>query len=183
MPEIPLPSPPLEDEVVLLRPYRREDVPAVTAGCQDPEVPRWTTIPSPYSEADARDFIGRSDSDRRAGRELALAIVAAGDGELLGGCGLAHFDWENRKAEIGYWVTRDARRRSVGTRAVILLSRWALAAAGLERIELLTDPANEPSIRLAERAGFTREGLLRGYRRRGSGRWDLVMHSLLEVEL
>jgi RimJ/RimL family protein N-acetyltransferase len=183
VPEIPLPEPPLRDELVLLRPYRREDIPAVTEACQDPEIPRWTTIPSPYSESDARDFIARTDADRRAGRELGLAIVEADGGTLLGGCGLARLDWTDRRAEIGYWVAREVRRRSVGTRAVRLLSRWALGPLGLERIELLTDPGNEASMRLAARAGFTREGLLRQYRRRGRGRWDLVMHSLLADEL
>ena len=182
MPEIPLPAPPLQDDLILLRPYRRGDVGAVTEACQDPEIPRWTTIPAPYTDGDAREFIGRSDADRRAGRELGLAIVEADDGRLLGGCGLAHFDWTERRAEVGYWVAPEARRRSVGTRAVRLLSRWAIEAVGIERVELLTDPRNEASLRLAARAGFTREGLLRSYRRRGLGRWDLVMHSLLSGE-
>ena len=102
---------------------------------------------------------------------------------MLGGCGLARFDWEDRRAEIGYWVSKEARGMSVGTSAVTLLSRWALGPLGLERIELLTDAANEPSIRVAEKAGFTREGLMREYRRRGNGRWDLVMHSLLVSDL
>jgi RimJ/RimL family protein N-acetyltransferase len=154
----------------------------VSALAKTYDIPRWTTIPSPYTEGDARDFIGRSDVDRRAGRELSLAIVDVTDGDLLGGCGLAHFDWDERRAEVGYWVARAARRRSVGTRAVRLLSRWALDSLGIERLELLTDPRNEASMRLAARAGFTQEGLLRGYRRRGLGRWDLVMHSLLAEE-
>jgi RimJ/RimL family protein N-acetyltransferase len=183
VPEIPLPDPPLADESVLLRPYRREDTSALAAACGDPEIPRWTTIPSPYTEGDAREFVSRCEGDRKTGRELALAIVEPGDGALLGGCGLARFDWVERRVEIGYWVAREQRRRSIGTRAVGLLSRWTLTSLGMERVELLTDPANEASIGLAERAGFKREGLLRSYRRRGTGRWDLVMHSLLASDL
>jgi RimJ/RimL family protein N-acetyltransferase len=181
--ELPLPDPPLADDAVLLRPYRREDVPNLAAACGDPEIPRFTTIPSPYTEVDAREFIARCEIDRRSGRELALAVVEPGDGPLLGGCGLARFEWEERRVEIGYWVAREVRRRSIGTRTVGLLSRWALSDLGMERVELLTDPANEASMRLAERAGFTREGLLREYRPRGSGRWDLVMHSMLASDL
>jgi RimJ/RimL family protein N-acetyltransferase len=54
-------------------------------------------------------------------------------------------------------------------RATRLLARWALTDLGLERLEPLANPENEASQRLAERAGFTREGLLRRYRRRPAG--------------
>jgi RimJ/RimL family protein N-acetyltransferase len=183
MPEIPLPDPPLSDDAVALRPWRQGDAAAVTRACQDPEIPRWTTIPSPYTERDALEYVRCAERDRLAGRELGLAVVDVQGGMLLGSCGLARLDWEERKAEIGYWITAEARGSSVGTRAAKLLSRWALSDLGLERVELLANPENEPSQRLALRAGFTREGLLRGYRRRRGGREDLVMFSLLARDL
>jgi [ribosomal protein S5]-alanine N-acetyltransferase len=68
-------------------------------------------------------------------------------------------------------------------RATRLLARWALTDLGLERLELLANPENEASQRLAERAGFTRESLLRRYRRRRGRREDLVMFSLLAEDL
>jgi RimJ/RimL family protein N-acetyltransferase len=177
--EIPLPTPPLSDGKISLRSWREDDLLLMTAALQDPEIPRWTTIPSPYNERDAREYLSRSEPDRRAGRELGLAVIDAGDATLLGGCGLSRFDWPDLKCEIGYWVARQVRGRGIGTRAVRLLSDWALARLGLERLELLADPRNEPSNRLAVSAGFQREGLMRGYRRRGDGRWDLVMYSRL----
>ena len=70
-----------------------------------------------------------------------------------------------------------------GSRATRLLAEWALTALGLERVELLANPDNEASQRLAERAGFTREGMLRRYRRRHGVREDLVMFSLLAEDL
>jgi RimJ/RimL family protein N-acetyltransferase len=181
--EIPLPDPPLTDGHVTLRPWREPDLPGMTAALQDPEIPRWTTIPSPYGERDAREYISRAEPDRMAGRELGLAVVDAGTDAVLGGCGLSRFDWPELKCEIGYWVAREERGRSVGTRAVRLLSRWALGPLGIQRVELLADPRNEPSNRLAVTVGFTREGLLRAYRRRPEGRWDLVMYSLLADDL
>ena len=181
--EIPLPDPPLTDGMVSLRPWRDDDLPVMTAALQDPEIPRWTTIPAPYGERDAREYLSRAQPDRLAGRELGLAVADAAVGTLLGGCGLSRFDWPDRKCEIGYWIAREARGRTVGTRAVRLLSHWALTELGLERVELLVDPRNEPSNRLATSAGFTREGLMRAYRRRGEGRWDLVMYSLLVDDL
>jgi RimJ/RimL family protein N-acetyltransferase len=182
MPRIPLPDPPLGDEELVLRAWSVADVPAMTAACQDAEVPRWTVVPSPYEERHAREFIAGSARDREAGRELSLAIVDR-EGRLLGSIGLMHVDWEDRKAEVGYWVAREARGRSVASRATSLLSRWAVETLGLERLELLANPANRSSQRVAAKAGYTREGLLRAYRRRRGEREDLVMYSLLAREL
>jgi RimJ/RimL family protein N-acetyltransferase len=180
---IPLPDPPLTDGEVLLRPWERADVPAVTAACQDPEIPRWTVVPERYTERHARDFIAGTAADIEAGRELAMAVVDPADGRLLGAVGMSNLDWVDLKAEIGYWVAREARRQGVGARATRMLALWAVDHLGLERLELLAHPANEASQRLAERAGFTREGTLRRYRRRHGVREDLVMFSLLAEDL
>jgi RimJ/RimL family protein N-acetyltransferase len=178
MPAIPLPNPPLTDGDIALRPWKPRDAAAVTAACQDPEIPRWTVVPHHYTERHARDFIAGTAADVASGRELALAIVD-GEDRLLGALGISNFDWGDLKAEIGYWVAAEARGRGIGARATRMLSVWALTALGLERLELLANPRNEASQRLAERAGFTREGTLRRYRRRHGVREDLVMFSLL----
>jgi RimJ/RimL family protein N-acetyltransferase len=183
MPQIPLPDPALSDGVVSLRPFTEADVPVITAACRDPEIPRWTAIPSPYTELDAREYVSRAPRDRIAGRELSLAVVDANDGHLIGSVGLARFSWDDRKAEIGYWIAPQARQRSAGTRATRLLSSWALERLELERIELLANPANEASQRLALAAGFKREGLLRAYRARKGELEDYVMFSLLRSDL
>src|SRR3954453_10416226 len=183
MPEIPLPDPLLDDGTVALRPWVPEDLLPLVEAAQDPEIPRWTAVPAPYTEHDAREYLARAEIDRRSGRELGLAVVSSADGELLGSCGLARFDWHDRKVEVGYWVAAAARRRGAGARATGLLARWALTSLGMERVELLANPLNEASQRLAKRAGFTREGLLRRYRRRKGEREDLIMFSLLASDL
>jgi RimJ/RimL family protein N-acetyltransferase len=182
MPAIPLPDPPLTDGEILLRAWKPEDAPAVTAACQDPEIPRWTVVPPNYRERDAREFIGGTATDLASGRELALAIVDSDD-RLLGALGISNFDWTDLKAEIGYWMAAEARRRGIGARATRMLTEWALSSLGLERLELLAHPENVASQRLAERAGFTREGTLRRYRRRHGVREDLVMFSMLAEDL
>jgi len=101
----------------------------------------------------------------------------------VGALGMSKFDWQDLKAEIGYWVVPEARRRGVGSRATRLLALWAIEHLGLERVELLAHPGNEASQRVAERAGFTREGTLRRYRRRHGVREDLVMFSLLAEDV
>jgi RimJ/RimL family protein N-acetyltransferase len=182
MPAIPLPKPPLTDGEIRLRAWDPGDAPSVTAACQDPEIPRWTVVPENYKERHAREFIGGAATELANGRELALAIVD-GEDRLLGALGISNFDWDDMKAEIGYWMAPEARHRGIGARATRMLAEWALTSLGLERLELLAHPENEGSQRLAERAGFTREGTLRRYRRRHGVREDLVMFSLLAEDL
>jgi RimJ/RimL family protein N-acetyltransferase len=182
MPAIPLPSPPLTDGEIVLRPWEPRDAPAVTAACQDPEIPRWTVVPHKYTGRHAREFIFGTTADLASGRELALAIVDRED-RLLGALGISTFDWADLKGEIGYWMVAEARGRGIGARATRMLAVWALTRLGLERLELLANPQNEASQRLAERAGFTREGTLRRYRRRHGVREDLVMFSMLAEDL
>ena len=165
--------------MVKLRPWREEDIPALVEVCQDPEIPRWTRVPSPYTEEDARAFIRDTLSGERA--EMARAIVDAESGELLGAVGLRLP--EPDVGEVGYWLAVRARRRGVATRAVKLMCRWAFDEFSLARMQLHTLPGNVASERVAERAGFTREGVLRQYAVMKGERTDITMFSLLPGEL
>jgi RimJ/RimL family protein N-acetyltransferase len=163
-----------------LRPWRDSDTGAITAACQDPEIARWTRVPSPYTEADARAFLMHRYDAMHAGTLAPFAIVAvADDTQLLGSISLMRPDWEHKRAEVGYWLSREARGQGHATRAVRLICRWGISRLGLERIELLAAPANRASQRVAERAGFTREALLRSYMDSNEGRRDMLAFGLL----
>ena len=82
-------------------------------------------------------------------------------------------------AEAGYWLRREARGQGAATTAVRLVSGWAFTKLGIRRLNLLTAPENAASQRVAERAGFTREGLLRAWLPTSGGRRVSVMYSLL----
>jgi RimJ/RimL family protein N-acetyltransferase len=110
----------------------------------------------------------------RAGEGLPLAIVAPA-GEVLGAIEL-HIH-RHGVADIGYWVAPWERRRRVATRALVLLSRWALATLPLFRLQVTTDPANFASQAVAERAGFRREDLLRSYVEIKGRPMDRIMYS------
>jgi RimJ/RimL family protein N-acetyltransferase len=164
----------LEDDEVRLRPFDEDDIEALVACLNDPEISRWTRIPFPYTEADAHEFL-------EATAERAFAITDRRSGEVLGGIGLRMPS--EGVGEVGYWVKREARGRGVATRALRLVARWALEEQKLVRVQLTAEPGNAASLRVAEKAGFTREGLLRRSLNFGGERRDAFMFSLLAEEL
>ncbi len=140
---------------LVLRPATAADADAVTAACQDPEIPRWTTVPSPYARADAEWFIDFCAVEAATGRAVHLLVVD-GAGTLLGTVGLSGLD--RGRAEVGYWVAAEARGRGVATRAVELLLDWARRELGVTGVELCAHPANAASLRVAAKAGFAPTG-------------------------
>lgn len=152
----------LRDGDLLLRPKRASDADAITAACQDAEIPRWTRVPAPYSRADAERFIAESEQEAASGTALNLLAVDARDGRLLGSVGLMGLDRAPGYAEVGYWIAAEARGRGVATRAVRLLTEWGVRELRLTRVELLTHADNAASRRVAEKAGFLDTGELRG---------------------
>ncbi|MBN1529785.1 MAG: GNAT family N-acetyltransferase [Thermoleophilaceae bacterium] len=183
MPSLRLPEPPLRDDRVVLRPWTEADLPAAAEGARDPLVPRFTRVPENQSDAELRRFFGTHDAALAGGEALWLAISDAASDAFLGSSGLMRFDWEELRCEIGYWVAPWARGQGVATRATRLLSRWALLDLGLGRLSLHADTDNPASHRVAERAGFIREGVLRSYERRKGMRHDLVSYSLVASDL
>jgi len=163
MPAITPPSEPLSDGVVSLRLWRPDDAVAVTAACQDPEIPRWTRIPTPYGEADAHEWLAGRAECWAQGTEANFAVVSATSRELLASVGVVDFEWDDSRAEIGYWVAQWARRGRVARRAVCLLCAWAFAELDIVRLEILADARNVASIGVARACGFTYEGVRRKY--------------------
>lgn len=155
---------PLTDGTLVLRLPREADAPAIAAACADPEIARWIPVPVPYRLEDARAFVAFAAEGWSSGREPTFVIADAADGALLGTLAFHRRPDEPGKAAVGYWLAPGARGRGAATRAVLLAVRWAFGVEpALVRMELLTLVGNEASGRVALRAGFTREGILRRY--------------------
>jgi RimJ/RimL family protein N-acetyltransferase len=167
----------LHDDPIVLRPWRETDAAAVYEACQDPEIQHWIpVIPRPYTHDDARAFVtGTSELGPHQ-----FAVVE--HRRVVGSIGLRVN--ENNTGHIGYWCVSGARGRGITTRALRRLCRYALDELALDRLELITDPENVASQRVAGKVGFQREGLLRSHLRHPDGRRrDSVMFSLLPGEL
>ena len=146
----------LTDGVLTLRPPGEEDIDALHRECQDPEIQRWTGVPSPYHREDAVAFLERMAEEEDAGRTVPFLAVD-GD-EVLGSFSVLELDRAPRYGEIGYWVAAGARGRGVATRAVTLVRDWAAEELGLDLIELLIHEDNLASARVAELTGFVDTG-------------------------
>ena len=159
-----------------------DDAAALEVACQDPEIAHWIPfVPSPYTRAHAEEYLRAclaTEGDRHP-----FAIVDPRDEELLGSIDMGVNSYGYR-GHVGYWVAAPARGRGICTAALRLISEWALDALGLQRLELITDPDNRASQRVAEKVGFQREGTLRAHLRHPDGRVrDSVLFSLLPGEL
>lgn len=142
---------------VVLRPARPQDADDVVAAVDDPLIRRFvTSLPTPFGRADAESWIAAANA-----RPSAWVIADPATDRLLGTARLYHVSDQDLKAEVGYWVAPWARGRGVAVAAVRAVTGWAFAH-GTARMELLAEPENAASYRIAVRAGFTYEGERRG---------------------
>lgn len=171
-----MPHPPLTDGVVALRPPSDKDLDAIDRGIHDPDVVQ---------------AFGHSILSPMEVLELNRARWSEGTGATFAICdgrdnALGHV-WVNladkRRGSVGYWLLPEARGQGLASRAVRLVSAWALRQLGLVRLGLFAEPANGASLRVAERCGFQREGILRSYDEIDGRPVDYVVLSLLTADL
>ena len=143
-------------------------------------------ITEAYDDPEIAQFVVAAPPPRRwiAAADVEFVIADAAHAEPLGLTWLRIAERDPGLASVGYWLRPEARGRGAATVAVRLVARWAFSELGVQRLELTTAPENIASQRVAERAGFTREGILRGLvATKDNGRWDTVMFSLLPADL
>ena len=111
--------------------------------------------------ADAAALIERATAEYTGGTALRLGLVLAGNDRVIGTGNLLHFDWPSRRAEVGYALAQPYWGRGLAGEATAAVLEYGFETLDLHRIEAELDPRNEPSVRVLERLGFAREGLLR----------------------
>ena len=174
----------IETSRLLLRPHRAEDAPDVAIACRDELTQRWLPLPNPYTEADALAWCTEmAPRFRTSGEGIEWVAVRRSDDRLIGTFGLKRTDWRMKTSEIGYWVAPWARGEGLAVEAVTAIARWLLLEQGFERLGLRAAPGNVASQRVAERAGFTREGVARNAGFTNAGRIDLVVYSIIPADL
>ena len=117
---------------------------------------------------------------RRERTGLNLMMLARDDDRIAGWIFLTGVDRYARCAEIGYGVRPRARGRGFATETLAALARWVLTAGGLQRVWLHVNTDNLASLRVAQKAGFTREGTLRRASLEADGLHDVAVLALLD---
>lgn len=145
-----------------------------------------TALPpgSPGALADVDGWLAETVHQRRLdGGGVHLAIVERTSGEIVGSIGLRDTDWEAGRSEIGYGVRASRRGRGYATEAARAVGRWALTDGGMRRVQLHARPDNVASVRVAEKAGYQREGILRMAQWDGAEAHDLAVFSMIATDL
>jgi RimJ/RimL family protein N-acetyltransferase len=148
---------------ITLRPPTNSDVQAIYEACQDPIIPRFTTLPADYTMAHAIDFVQRVPASMELQREIPFVIEfgVGGDAEFAGVISFHTISADNHRAEIGYWMHAPMRGKGIGTIAAKMITNYGFLTMGFRRIEAAVDLDNSASQQLLMSAGYTKEGILR----------------------
>lgn len=174
--------PVIETERLLLRKAVQEDAADMLRYLSDEEVVRHMGL-NPFNSL--QDVYGELDWYReifQVGTGIRWAISLKGSGIMIGSCGFLNRKPNHFRAEIGYELSREYWGEGIASEALQAIISYGFDHLNLERIEALIEPSNAPSIKLAERQGFIREGLLRHYEYTCGKFDDLYMYSLLKMD-
>jgi ribosomal-protein-serine acetyltransferase len=141
---------------------------------------RWLAWAQPQTPAQTREFVGRAQAQEAANDGFQAALID--DGRIVGMVGFHSIDWPNRATSLGYWLDRGAQGAGTMTEAVHAMVDHAFAEWGLNRVEIRLDVENEQSRALAERLGFTREGVLRQALWVAGGFHDDAVYAMLATD-
>lgn len=167
---------------LVMRPFVPADEDEVHAAAQDPDIQRWTTVPSPYERVHAHGFVNEIvPNGWREGTAHPFAVRLGAGGPLVASVGVHVHGGDGY--EVGYWAVKEHRGQGYTTEAVRAVARWTFTTLGAVRLGWRAEVGNTGSRAVAEKAGFTVEGVLRaGIEQRGTAR-DCWIGSLLPSDL
>ena len=147
----------LTGEGITLREWRSEDLDDLVELLDEPDIARWTPMPSPFDVEAGLAYLKRARQGRTTGRRIQLAITKDG-GTPLGEVLLFGVDGGLKEAELGYLVGARHRRQGLAARALTLLSAYARGDLELRRLLLRIDPGNTASTAVARHCGYRLTG-------------------------
>ena len=167
-----------------VRPLAAGDAKPVAEIFADPRTMRWLPFPPQIMPVDGLAWCTESAHERRAaGDGDHYGAIRREDDRLIGCLWTQRSDWVAGSVEVSYAVAPAARGFGVAAEAVDALAIALLIEYGFERVEVRVAPGNVASRRVAEKAGFSYEGLLRNAGFVHSGRVDVEMWSLVAADL
>ncbi len=162
---------------MVLRQFTDDDVHLAVAFGVDPYIPLIGTLPARPTAQEALDWVRRQQDRRAEGRGLPFVIADAETDDAIGAISLWLESLRAGRAMVGYAVAPAHRGRGIAAKALRALTTFAWTIPALHRIELYIEPWNSGSIRVAEAAGYQREGLLRSHQEIGGTRRDMLLYA------
>lgn len=172
-------------ESIKIRPYKAEDAISLLEAAKESlsTVGTWLNWCTPnFNLETAQNWVDSKILDFQSQAEYEFAIVSD-QNRFIGGCGLNAIHRCNARANLGYWIRASATKHGVATQAVRQLVQWAFQNTDLIRLEIVVATDNHASLRVAEKVGAVREGILRQYLRIHEKFHDAVMFSILKSDM
>jgi RimJ/RimL family protein N-acetyltransferase len=141
-----------------------------------------STIPHPYPDGAAEQWIATHGENFESGKSVNLAITLAEAGELVGAISLMSINRDHARAELGYWIGVPYWNQGYCTEAGAAVAAYGFGELGLNRITAHYFARNPASGRVLEKIGMTREGVLRQHLRRWGRFEDCVACAILRSE-
>ena len=174
--QLSLPAEGIRSGGLVLRLPTVDDTDAMLPAFTDSELREAGNLPA-FSREELHDSLQELPTLMEHGRLMPVAAVDAETKEIVGGGMLHHLDAERSIVEIGYFVFPPARGRGVATRIARMLAEHAFAL-GIQPICAYVNVGNVASERVVERAGYTREGVVRSMPKPEGRRVDKTLFSL-----
>lgn len=203
-------SPTLQSGTITMRPMRPSDAEDIYRAAQDPTIPKFTTLPEEYPLDLAIEFAGKRAAASFASKtELVFVIEDSRLNTLFsrslnssspasnavepdsnyqysnnfaGVMSLHSIDIPNHRAEIGYWLAKEARGYGICTKAAEMITEYGLMTLGFKRIDGIVDVRNEPSKAALLKAGYEFEGVMKNYvTRRDGSQLDMALFAATKI--
>lgn len=184
-----------------MRPMRPSDAEDIYRAVQDPEIPKFTTVPADYPidlaidfahTRAAASFVNKTElifviEDSRLGSRVKSDFVSGAASSsatdsypytngFAGVMSLHTIDIPNHRAEIGYWLAKEARGKGICSKAAEMITEYGLMTIGFKRIDGIVDVRNEPSKAALLKAGYEFEGIMKKYvTRRDGAQLDMAL--------
>ena len=172
----------LSNDFIKIRRYRMEDVELLYEAAIESQKVMYEWMPwchPDYSIEESKTFISDCIKCWEEKTRFAFAVFDKKTGLYLGGVGLNQFNTQHNFANLGYWIRSSQTGRGVATVATLLAAEFGFSDLGLSRVEIVIATGNTASLRVAEKAGAVKEGILRNRLILHNHSYDAYMYSLI----
>ena len=147
---------------IVLRRMRDSDANDLYDHVSHRAVSRWTAnLPHPFPKDRALKWIRHTQRTWRSKKQFFFGIYLSETGNLIGGIGLAPIDWQNKNADLGYWLAEKYWARGLTSEAIRLILPFGFNRLKLHCVYATAFEPNTGSIRVLEKCGFKKEGCQR----------------------